>query len=412
MNLSTRRPLALLGLALSLTLILAGPLAAQDNDDQTLARRIETLVGRLSDDSFEVRDQATAELVEIGQPALDALATAAASEDPEVAWRAKKTIDRIEARMAEGAPDAPDGPRSRGPEVDPQFEELFRDMPGGEELKKMLEEAFRGAFDEDGQGGGRFFFRNLELDGTRRQTIETDGKTVRFETTRDGRIRGSVETEEGGETVRREFDYASEADLEKADPELHAVYAANAGRGQGFQFREGPFRFQFRSEGFEGLEKQLEDMQKQMERAFGGGGEGLDEMRKRLERFGDLPEGTDRELERALEEARRRGFDTPAPGGQPAEESFDGLTGSAVDAALRAQLDVPAGQGLLVSGVEAGSPAEADGFEPWDLILSAGGTPIDSIDGYRRLIEGLDEGRSATVSIIRRGQRREIEVVR
>ncbi|MBI2933325.1 MAG: HEAT repeat domain-containing protein [Planctomycetes bacterium] len=57
---------------------------------------IDELLEKLGDDDPRVRDQASAQLVQIGRPALEPLRRAAASDQPEVAGRARSLIDEID----------------------------------------------------------------------------------------------------------------------------------------------------------------------------------------------------------------------------------------------------------------------------------------------------------------------------
>lgn len=57
--------------------------------------RIAQLVRQLDDDSYEVREQATQQLVELGRPAVEALADSALSDSPEAAWRATVALEQI-----------------------------------------------------------------------------------------------------------------------------------------------------------------------------------------------------------------------------------------------------------------------------------------------------------------------------
>src|SRR5262245_49337450 len=68
---------------------------AVEPDDAAIAR----LVKQLGSDSFEKREEATRRLKEIGEPALDALRKAAASDDLEVHRRARDVSAAIEARL-------------------------------------------------------------------------------------------------------------------------------------------------------------------------------------------------------------------------------------------------------------------------------------------------------------------------
>ncbi len=60
-----------------------------------LLQDVDALIRRLGSEAFAERQQAVEDLVARGRPALQALRQAAASADPEVAWRAREALDRI-----------------------------------------------------------------------------------------------------------------------------------------------------------------------------------------------------------------------------------------------------------------------------------------------------------------------------
>jgi hypothetical protein len=65
--------------------------------------KLRALVKRLGDDSFEVREKATQDLIALGSPALPELRRASKDEDAEVAARARRCLDKIaEVRGPEG----------------------------------------------------------------------------------------------------------------------------------------------------------------------------------------------------------------------------------------------------------------------------------------------------------------------
>jgi hypothetical protein len=70
-----------------------------DADKETLAARVARLIEQLGDDRFAKREAASRELAAIGEPALDSLRQAAASNsDPEIRLRAGQVIRLILAR--------------------------------------------------------------------------------------------------------------------------------------------------------------------------------------------------------------------------------------------------------------------------------------------------------------------------
>jgi hypothetical protein len=82
-----------------LLLLTCCTLAAAQNDDEAaakaLAARIEKLIGQLGVEEFAVREAASKELTEIGNPARQALEKAALDPDPETSSRAKVILDRL-----------------------------------------------------------------------------------------------------------------------------------------------------------------------------------------------------------------------------------------------------------------------------------------------------------------------------
>ena len=90
------------------------------------------------------------------------------------------------------------------------------------------------------------------------------------------------------------------------------------------------------------------------------------------------------------------------------EHFWTGIHLSPVDAALRAQLELAEDQGVVVSSIEAGSPAEDAGLEPHDLLLTVNGHPVADTDSFvERIQEGED---SATVVLLRGGKELSIEM--
>ncbi len=387
---------------LATLMALPGVAVAQDANPE---ERIARLVERLSDPDFQVRDAATEELVQIGEAALPALEKAAASDDAEVSWRAKKTLETIKAKLAESKPaPEPEGPTSRGPDGMPDMQDLFGNgFLDEEEMRKLMEEAF-----QNGQGG-TYYFRNFAFEengnGTSRREVGIGDTKYVFETTEDGGVKGTVETTEDGKKTVRDFSYGSEEAFKSSDPDLYAVYEKHAAKGDGFAFKEGPFQFQFRMEGFEQMEEQMKQMRERFERAFGGAPRGTDPQPD----AGEVPDRIKKSIEEALEDARRRARgEDPLP--RSTGTTHAGLSGSTVEAALRAQLDVAEDEGLLVESIEAGSAAESWGFQKHDLVLTVDGQPVDTVADFRRAVESLDEGETAVARIVRRGQRTEVRI--
>jgi S1-C subfamily serine protease len=72
---------------------------------------------------------------------------------------------------------------------------------------------------------------------------------------------------------------------------------------------------------------------------------------------------------------------------------------------------LPFDRGVLVTEVQNGSPADAAGLTPGDLLIDIGGTPINSIDALHRELTGNRVGQPVPLRILRRGAPRRVIVV-
>ena len=79
--------------------LLVAPICSPAAPLDVKAREIDRLINQLSSDSFKVREEASRKLKDYGDSALDALAKATGSGDPEVARRARELIGTIEKVM-------------------------------------------------------------------------------------------------------------------------------------------------------------------------------------------------------------------------------------------------------------------------------------------------------------------------
>jgi serine protease Do len=68
---------------------------------------------------------------------------------------------------------------------------------------------------------------------------------------------------------------------------------------------------------------------------------------------------------------------------------------------MRSAVGLPERDGLLVRGVEEGSPAARAGIQPGDLIVAAQGQPTTTIDELFALLDGLDAAGTLDVQIVR-----------
>ncbi|MBI5366591.1 MAG: trypsin-like peptidase domain-containing protein [Planctomycetes bacterium] len=74
------------------------------------------------------------------------------------------------------------------------------------------------------------------------------------------------------------------------------------------------------------------------------------------------------------------------------------------DAALRAQLGLPTGTGLLVADLERGAPAEAAGVRPFDVIIALDGKPTGRLSDLERRLAEIVPPSEVSISVLRNGE--------
>jgi serine protease Do len=94
-----------------------------------------------------------------------------------------------------------------------------------------------------------------------------------------------------------------------------------------------------------------------------------------------------------------------------ARRSFLGVDAQPVDAALETALKLTSGRGALIASVEKGSPAEAAGLEPGDVVLSWNGAAVVTSEDLKIDAQLAIPGSHAKLAIIRDGKRLERDVV-
>jgi serine protease Do len=67
-------------------------------------------------------------------------------------------------------------------------------------------------------------------------------------------------------------------------------------------------------------------------------------------------------------------------------------------------------QGALVTGVEAGAPADKAGVEAGDVITRFDGKPVDRISDLPRMVGNTKPGTRSTITVFRRGQTKDLSV--
>lgn len=72
---------------------------------------------------------------------------------------------------------------------------------------------------------------------------------------------------------------------------------------------------------------------------------------------------------------------------------------------------LPSDRGVLVSEVHPGSPADAAGLMPGDVLIDFGGTPVSTIDALHRELTGERIGQPVPLRVLRHGSPRRVIVI-
>jgi S1-C subfamily serine protease len=92
---------------------------------------------------------------------------------------------------------------------------------------------------------------------------------------------------------------------------------------------------------------------------------------------------------------------------------YIGIAGQNVDVprAVSRTNQLAVSSGVLVTSIEARSPAEEAGFKKGDIILSFGAEAVTGVDDLHRLLSEEQIGISSPLLVLRRGERRTLHVV-
>ncbi len=90
---------------------------------------------------------------------------------------------------------------------------------------------------------------------------------------------------------------------------------------------------------------------------------------------------------------------------------FLGVQMRDLDPAVRSALQYNGEEGSAVLGVSPGSPAQAAGLKPWDVVLSFNGEKIHSASQFFTLVQGSRIGNEVTLGVWRKGQMLELKTV-
>jgi S1-C subfamily serine protease len=87
-----------------------------------------------------------------------------------------------------------------------------------------------------------------------------------------------------------------------------------------------------------------------------------------------------------------------------------GFTFQEISGQLARYFNVPGEEGLLVSSVQEGSPAEAAGLRAGDVILKVGGREVRGSDALRERVAEAEPGAELAVTVLRDGKTLDVSV--
>ena len=94
-----------------------------------------------------------------------------------------------------------------------------------------------------------------------------------------------------------------------------------------------------------------------------------------------------------------------------ARRAYLGVDAQPVDPALEAALRLPSGRGALIASVEKGSPAEAAGLEPGDVVVGWNGGEVATSEDFKIDAQLSAPGTRIKIGLVRDGKRADREIV-
>jgi serine protease Do len=85
-----------------------------------------------------------------------------------------------------------------------------------------------------------------------------------------------------------------------------------------------------------------------------------------------------------------------------------GVTVQYINSDLAASLGLKEVQGVLVSSVQAGGPADRAGIKAGDILLDLNGTPLNDVNTLRNSVAAAGAGAEITLTVLRNGNRQQI----
>ncbi len=166
-------------------------------------------------------------------------------------------------------------------------------------------------------------------------------------------------------------------------------------------------------------DKEIDDLVKEMTKSMpNANAAALKQIREQVR---NMPAQQRKNLLNMMKNRQQLGFPAQPPGGAMMAPGFGWLGQNArlgvfVDPpadALREQLDLPAGQGLIVRQVLPDSAAAKVGLRPHDLLLEFDGKPVPNrVDEFTRLVTAVKPDTTVEVVVMRKGKKETIKDVK
>ena len=326
--------------------------ASKPDKQSELDLRIKQLIKDLGADEANTREKATKELKEIGEPALPALKEAVKSDDPEVSWRSMIILRAIERSKTE------------------EPEDKVETAP-----KKPKEEGQSSRFSIIIGGNAPYQSVSIINDPSGKITVTIKTKNEKGEEKTDTYTADNIEEfKKKYPEIARQYGLDGSAQKPKIEiPEMGDDFFEDFGESWTRQFDR--------------LRKQMKEMDERMKRFFD------DELPDDFAPLVPVPP-------------------KQPPKAEPKKPEPDkglGMVVGPIEDALKEQLKIEEGKGVLIYEVEEKSLAEKLGFRKWDVITKINNDEIKNIWEFKRLMKQLMEKGEGKFSIIRKGELKVIE---
>ncbi|MDP7035334.1 MAG: PDZ domain-containing protein [Planctomycetota bacterium] len=175
----------------------------------------------------------------------------------------------------------------------------------------------------------------------------------------------------------------------------------------------------------ERMQKMAENLKKNFGQKGPNSGNMMETLQRMLENQGqqnrpekDESAPRDDKINRMLDELLEGTKKIPSSGKRPAKSklatprrAFLGISIRPITPAIRAQLQIPEGEGVVIGGVKPGSPADQAGLIPQDILLAIDKKPIVSVSDLSSALESKKSGETLKLTVLRKGETLEIDTL-